>query len=415
MTITPAPELRPAAGRRAAVARCAVAVIGAGPYGLSASAHLQSVGADVRSFGTPMDSWIRHMPAGMKLRSLWTASNIADPDHALGIGRYEGQAGLARQEPIPVERFIDYGLWFQRTAVPGLDPRSVSFVEPGSSGFNLRLEDGEELQADRVVVAAGITPFAFRPPAFAGLPAELAPHAADHDDLSVFSGRRMVVVGGGQSATESAALLHEAGAQVELISYKPSVRWLAEGTGPQGFKASWQLYAWRRVAIGGPRGSWVAALPGLTRWVPRDMRMRLGDRVAGPAAAGWLRARLADVPITTGRSIVRSGRLGDSVLLTLDDGSEREVDHVLLATGYRVDVSRYPFLAPSIVEQLRTWEGYPELRGGLESSVRGLHFLGSPAMASYGPVFRFVAGTWASARGLTHAVTGKGRRAGFSW
>ncbi len=88
--------------------------------------------------------------------------------------------------------------------------------------------------------------------------------------------------------------------------------------------------------------------------------------------------------------------------LTLDDGSTREVEQLLLATGYRVDLARYAFLAPELVGRLRT--------------VPALHFLGAPAARSFGPVMHFVCGTWASARGLTREIVGRrAPRAGFSW
>jgi len=95
------------------------------------------------------------------------------------------------------------------------------------------------------------------------------------------------------------------------------------------------------------------------------------------------------------------------VRLGLDDATSREVDHVLLATGYRVDVRRYPFLSPSIVESLSFADGYPVVGDGLGSSVRGLHFLGAPAAYSFGPLVRFVSGTEFAARSLTRRVMGK--------
>ncbi len=102
--------------------------------------------------------------------------------------------------------------------------------------------------------------------------------------------------------------------------------------------------------------------------------------------------------------------------LTLDDGSTREVEQLLLATGYRVDLARYAFLAPELVGRLRTQNGSPVLAAGFESSVPALHFLGAPAARSFGPVMHFVCGTWASARGLTREIVGRrAPRAGFSW
>src|SRR5215211_1451780 len=160
--------------------RCSVVVIGAGPYGLSAAAHLMQAGVSVRVFGEPMESWTHHMPKGMLLRSRWDASHIAEPDHALGLGTYEAELGLERHtEPVPLARFADYGRWFQEQAVPGLERRRVVHVFPDAHGFNVELDDGEMLRTERVVVAAGIIPFAWRPPQFASLPPELVSHTAE--------------------------------------------------------------------------------------------------------------------------------------------------------------------------------------------------------------------------------------------
>lgn len=57
-----------------------VAIIGAGPYGLSIAAHLRAYGIPFRIFGAPLDSWRRHMPVGMMLKSDGFASSLSAPD-----------------------------------------------------------------------------------------------------------------------------------------------------------------------------------------------------------------------------------------------------------------------------------------------------------------------------------------------
>jgi cation diffusion facilitator CzcD-associated flavoprotein CzcO len=371
----------------------------------------------VRVFGEPMESWEKHMPVGMLLRSLWSASYIGDPDHALGLDAYEAELRLPHQARIPRERFVEYGRWFQRRAVPNLERRRVAHVERDASGFRLRLEDGEALRAKRVIVATGIVPFAWRPPALAALPSELVSHAADHGDLSVFVGRRVVVLGGGQSALESAALLAEAGADVEVL-VRGAVSWHTEPAkpAPPGSLRSLRLYAYRKTALGGPRSSWVAAMPALCRLMTRERREHFTYRIAPPAGAVWLRPRLADVPITVGRTVDSASRRDGRIALHLSDGSTREANHVLVGTGYQIDLSRYRFLPPELLERVDTWKGSPLLSPGFESSVPGLHFVGATAALSFGPVMRFVCGTWAAARGVTRGIAGRrAPRAGFTW
>src|SRR5258708_30247731 len=90
--------------------------------------------------------------------------------------------------------------------------------------------------------------------------------------------------------------------------------------------------------------------------------------------------------------------------LTLENGRKRLVDHVLLATGYRVAISRYEFLSPQLLAFISTVNGYPRLNSQFESSVQGLHFLGAPAGWSFGPLMRFIAGAEFTARTVSHAI-----------
>lgn len=410
-------------GRSPRKPRSSVVVIGAGPYGLAAAAHLTAAGVNVRAFGEPMETWRHHMPKGMLLRSRWEASNIADPNHALGLGNYEAAAGLQQAEPVPLSRFVEYGSWFQEHGVAGLERRRVARVSRDAHDFRVELDDGETLRADRVAVAAGIVPFAWRPPQFAELPQSLVSHTADHSDLSVFAGSRVAVVGGGQSALESAALLAESGAEVEVFVRGNDLRWLLP---PEEDPFTYDrltaahrrpfYYAHRKTALGSPATSWLAAWPGMFRRLPYRAHEPVIYHFVKPRIAGWLKPRLADVPINMNRSISTASRRGDEVTLKLDDGSTRQVDHVLLATGYKIDLTRYAFLAPELVSGVRTRGGSPVLSTGFESSVPGLHFLGAPAVRSFGPVLQFVCGTAAPARGLTRAVVGRqAPAAGFSW
>src|SRR5437879_3402863 len=370
---------------------CDIAIVGAGPYGLSACAHLRACsGLEVRVFGKTMAFWECHMPVGMFLRSPWAATHLSDPRRKLTLDVYKSLSGNHLSAPVPLDRFVDYGRWFQRRAVPDIDPRKVAAIEPSSRGFRLTLEDGEMIEARRVIIASGIVPFAWRPPQFSGLSPDFASHSSEHRDLGRFTGQRLVVVGGGQSALESAALLHEAHAQVEVIVRAPVVRWLHQRPWLHTWPISALLYS--PADVGPALVSHVVALPNTFRKLPRKMQDRLGPRSIRPAGADWLKARLQNVPITTGRSVKFATPSGGEVKLTLDDASERRVNHVLLATGYRIDVALYPFLSDKLLSAIRRINGYPALDGGFQSSVPGMHFLGAPAAWSFGPLLRFVAG-----------------------
>jgi len=391
--------------------RCDVAIIGAGPYGLSAAAHLRTVrGLDVHTFGEPMSFWERNMPVGMLLRSGWAATHIADPNRSLTLDAYREGSRKLFSSPVPLDRFIDYGLWYQRRAVPDLDQRKIIQVESHAEGFRLILEKGSTVFARRVVVAAGIGSFVWRPPVFECLPGSLVSHTSEHRELRRFAGKEVLVIGSGQSALESAALLREGGAEVEIVARAQQIHWLGGlvsrtiqyGLGPTISKL---LYAPTDV---GPAGiSQVVARPDLVRRFPRLLQDWLRKRSIRPAGARWLVARLQNVPMKLGCSVVSAAPVGERIKVRLDDGNERTIDHVFLGTGYRVDVSKYDFFAPALAESISRFEGYPRLREGFETSVPGLHILGAPAVWSFGPLMQFVVGTHYASRSLLRCVAGK--------
>jgi cation diffusion facilitator CzcD-associated flavoprotein CzcO len=388
-----------------------VAIIGAGPYGLAAAAHLRAVGIETCMFGRVMEFWENQMPAGMFLRSSWEASHIADPDRKLTLDRYQATRNMPLPKPIPLGDFIDYGRWFQQQTVRDVDERRVVRLEQTAKGFSVSLEDGDCVHVARVVVATGIAPFARRLPQFDGLPRELVSHTSEHRDLSRLGRKRIVIVGAGQSALESAALLAEAGTEVEVIVRKPGVHWLDQ-------KLRWlksEANPVRRLFypptdVGPPGLNWIVATPGLFRRLPFSLQEKIAYRSIRPAGAGWVLPRVGGVRITTGRVVTAASSVDGQVVLKLDDNSQRCVDHVLLATGYRVDVSLYDFLAPELLKGVRRTDGYPLLGPGFESSVPGLHFLGAPAARSFGPVCRFVSGTPYTTRALARCIAGKSRR-----
>ena len=394
-----------------------VAVIGAGPYGLSAAAHLRHAGVDTAVFGEPMASWERKMPRGMQLRSTRRSSSISDPGRALTLDRFEAWQGSDLPEPIPVDTFIAYGHWFQETIAPDLDRRVVRRLEAHGEVFRLVLADGDTVSAARVVIASGIASFAESPPELERLPRPLAFHSSELLDAREFADRRVLVVGAGQSALESAALLHEAGAIVEVVARADGVVWIPEGSGETGpIRGLLHELLYPPTEVGPPGINWIAAAPDVFRRLPCAVRAEITRRCTVPVGASWLRRRLADVVITTGRSIVSASARNGGAAIVLDDGARRDVDHVVAATGYRVDIAQSRLLAPELKAGLRLIGGYPALGTGFEASIQNLYFLGATAVGSFGPVMRFVAGTWFSAPALTRAVLGRPPKPlCFSW
>ncbi len=296
--------------------------------------------------------------------------------------------------------------------VPDLDQRKVQRVESHPKGFRLTLADGEVLFSRRVIVACGIGSFTRRPAEFQTLPSPLASHSSEHRDLCKFSGKRVLVVGCGQSALESGALLNEGGAEAEVVSRSQQIHWL-QGTLSKTLhhglgKVNIQLlYAPTDVGPAGLEARSPITRPDLLRRLPRGLQDKLRIRCVRPAGARWLVERLRNVPIRLGVSVVSAAPVGQQVKVSLSDGSERVVDHILLGTGYRVDISKYEFLAPELVQSIRRFNGYPYLKPGLETSVAGLHMVGAPAAWSFGPLMQFVSGARYASQALMRSVAGK--------
>lgn len=409
-----------------------VVVIGAGPHGLATTAHLRAAGLPVRTLGEPMTFWRETMPTGMFLRSSIRASSISDPDRRLTIADWARTAGRELAYPIPVQDFIDYGLWFQRQVVPDLETRTVASVTKPDSEFHVTLADGEELPASRVIVAAGLAPFVYIPPVFRDLSPQSLSHTCHAPDLERFAGQSVLVVGGGQSALEGAALLHEAGATVEVLVRRGSIFWLS-GSGPSGnhsalalpasaapagtpgFRARRGLYVHAAPTdVGGKYAGWLGAAPDACHLLPPRVRVPFSYNCVRPAAAHWLPDRLRSVSISYGRRIVSAREDEHCIEVVLDDGERRLADHVLLGTGYRMNVREYPFLAPPLARAIDVADGHPKLRRGLESSVAGLHFSGAPAYWSFGPTMRFVVSTAYTGPAVTRGVLDQ-RAPDFRW
>jgi hypothetical protein len=386
---------------------CNVVVIGAGPYGLSAAAHLKSRGVSVRIFGKPMDFWATKMPTGMLLRSPRVASNISDPTHSFQLEGFEAASGTPAEARVKLSTFVGYGQWFQRGLIPELDQTDVEAVEPSNCGFRTMLADGTSVNSKRVVVAAGIGPFQRIPREFKELPGALLSHCYSGTDVKAFSGKNVVVIGAGQSALESAAILNENGASVEVLVKNSELHWIGRhprlhNLGP----ISSLLYSQHDV---GPAGiSKMVAAPNLMRLVPLGLRDKIRKRAVRPAGAPWLVDRLKGVTITIHKHVTEAKSGGSRAVLKLDDGSSRTADHVLLGTGYDVDISRFKFLTPRLLEMVQTLDGYPVLKPGFSCSLPGLHFIGATAARTFGPLLYFVAGTEFASKALASNIVKNG-------
>lgn len=376
-----------------------VAIIGAGPYGLSLAAHLSTRRIEYRIFGTPMQVWRQHMPAGMYLKSEWFASNLSAPGHHYALAEYCAAQRIEYTKPISLTTFTSYGLWFQQQAVAQLEDVAVVALRQRDGAFELELATGERLWAERVVVSVGVSHFAYVPEQLAVLPGELVTHTSSHSDLTVFAGRDVTVIGGGQSALETATLLHEQGASVRLLVRKPWLKWNPTPTpGPQSLVTRLRYPA---SGLGAGRRNWIYEhLPSGIHYLPEATRVRLVRQELGPAGSWWLKKRMSGrFPVLTGCEIqdATADKSGARLRYSQQEAGNEEVhelytDHVIAGTGYHADVDRLSFVDGGLRAQIKQVDGAPALSRHFESSVPGLYFTGLAAANSFGPLLRFVLG-----------------------
>jgi thioredoxin reductase len=394
-----------------------VAIVGAGPYGLSLAAHLRAAGVSFRQFGIPMHLWQASMPAGMFLKSQGFASNLSSPDgeHTLEhfcalTGRPYASYGL----PVPLDTFIAYGQWFRQELLPDLEQTLVTEVVPKDGHYEISLANSDRVRAANVVVAAGVEHFARMPTELAGLPSSVCTHSSAHTDPAMFRGQSVIVIGAGQSALESAALLHENGADVQLVARAAKLAW--NGPPLPLDRPLIQRLREPEAGLGSGWSTWFYSRhPELFRHLPRATRVQRARTALGPAGACWLPERVnGKFPVRLGHRLTRASADGSGVRLgfvrAAGAGPELTADHVIAATGYRPDLRRLAFLSDQLRPELRTLADSAVVDGNYQSSVPGMYFIGPAVAPTFGPVMRFVYGSDHAARTVAHQLAGSARR-----
>lgn len=382
-----------------------IAIIGAGPYGLSLAAHLSATGQNALVFGPPMETWRDHMPEGMVLKSEGFASNLWHPDGIFTLKDYCAERRLPYRDsglPIPLRTFVDYGSAFQRRFVPNLDIRWVKVLERDADGFLLHLQDETIVLAKRVVLATGINSFQYTPCELDQIAGPHLSHSIDHHRLDHFSGQRVLVIGGGASGVELSGLLAQVGAEVTVAVRSDRIRFC----GPPAPRSLWDKLKAPETGLGTGWRSWACVTaPMVFYQMPQQFRHMVVRKHLGPAP-GWTSRDTVErnVRVVLGARVAGSSMHGDlaAVSFQLDSGDSQliEADHVIAATGFRPDIGRLKFLAPSITDAMDCVDGTPVLTRHFETSVPGLFTVGVLAANSFGPLLRFAYGAGFASRRL---------------
>ncbi len=373
-------------------------IVGAGPYGLSIAAHLRASGLPFELLGTPLESWRRFMPQGMLLKSERFASNLWDPKRRYTLRRYCEAQRLAYQavgSPLSLELFLEYAEWFrQQTAI---EPRDLKLrqLRRAPGGFDLQLVDGTSFTSRRVVLATGHMVYRWVPPELAHLPEPLLLHSTRIGDVRGYGGRDVCVIGAGQSALETAALLHENGARVRVLVRRAQVDWNTPSK-PRSLPA--RIVAPDAGVASGWKSFAVSELPRVFRWCfPPEKRHRFVAGSYGPSGSWWLRERVEGRIAVLLRSQVLSAEAGGcGVRLQVQGPAGTDVidtQHVVAATGFQIDINRLEYLEPALTRSIaREAAGIPALDSRFETSVPGLFIVGVASAPVFGPIMRFMYG-----------------------
>ena len=385
------------------------AVVGAGPYGLSIAAHLEDRGIDFRIFGKPMTTWLNHMPKGMLLKSDGFASNLSAPTGDHTLRSFCARHDIAYDDysiPVSLATFTDYALDFQRRFVPEIDQRLVTSLVPNDGSFALQLDGGECIRARRVVLAVGISHFEHVPDILRQHAGPFVSHSNAHRDMERFRDSDITIIGAGASAIDLAAGLHDGGARVRLVVRAPAIRF----SSPPGEPSLWRRIRHPSSGLGpGIRSRLYCELPHLFRYLPAPLRLEIVRRHLGPSSPWYLRTRvIAKVTVLTGQEVESAAIRDNRVWLSLRNGASKPVsiatDHVIAATGFRVDLRRLPLMDENLRRRIRTVGSMPVLSTNFESSVSGLYFAGLPAASSFGPLMRFMYGSEFAARRISERI-----------
>ena len=374
-------------------------IIGAGPYGLSIAAHLKEWKIPFQLYGTPMESWRDYMPDGMLLRSEAFASNLWDPKRKFTFAKFCREKNLPYQafgKPVSLTQFLEYTDWFREHAVGQIQETHATHIRKIPNGFAVEFADGTQVEAKHVILATGHMAFCSFPPELAKLSEKFCQHSAQIKDVKKYSGRDVVVVGAGQAALETAALLQESGARVKLLMRKEKLVWNALATRldrslldklkkPEaGLGAGWKTVA-------------ISELPRVFRFLfSQEKRHRFVKTNWGPAGAYWLRDRVENrIPMLKGHHLRGADEISGRIKLSVEgpDGKkELLADHVIAATGFKADIDRLEYLDSELKRKIKREGEAPALSSRFETSVPGLYIVGIATAPIFGPVMRFMFG-----------------------
>lgn len=341
-----------------------------------------------------MGFWREHMPDGLLLRSGPDWHLDATGEHTLRAYLHERHLTAYEADPIPVAVFLDYADWFREAKQIDVREELVTSLTRHGGGFEAGLSGGGRVCSDVVLAAPGVGYFGALPDWAAEVAPGRAAHSSDLVSFETLSGRRVLIVGGRQSAYEWAALISEHGAErIDIVHRHPAPRFEA---------VSWDFFDdyvestlrvegwWRRLT-----STEQAMIVARCRQAGRaTLEPWLPPRLGSSAVHVWPQCQVVHVD---------GDGSGGCVRITLSNSEVLQVDQIVFATGYAPALARVPYLA-GLLDQVVTRNGFPVLDEGFQSTVPGLYLTGFAATQDFGPFFGFVKAAPASSAVLLRAL-----------
>ncbi|WP_158818558.1 questin oxidase family protein [Methylocapsa sp. S129] len=388
-----------------------VLVVGAGLSGLSIAFGLMrrrvsNILVIDRSPAGKEGPWVTHA----RMDVLRSPKTLSGPDFGIPNLTYRswhearyGSLSWDRLDKIDRRDWMAYLVWYRDLlALPVRNETSLEGIASQDDWLALTLaspEGARTIYARKLVLATGIdgagAPYA--PEEIAALPRSVWSHNADSIDGPGLAGRRIAILGAGASAFDCAvhALQHGA-AQVALYARRttlPHVEVLAWSNFP-GFLTSF------------------ADLPDRLRW---NFMRRMRDLQPPPTQTMFDRAALDPrFELKLGHRLDSARMEGDEIVLVAN-GAPRRFDRILVATGFRTDLSLRPELA-GVRDEICLWRDRFVPPPGEDDEELGRHpYLGAgfqlqsknPAAAELlGNIHLFNAGAVPSVGPVCNGVTG---------
>ena len=366
-----------------------VLIIGAGPYGISLAAHAVAKGLNYRLLGYPMDFWKNQMPQNMFIRTPHELVNFSDPKGKFTLQRFSEETGTKIESPLLRTIFVEYANWFiQKTGVQ-FTPELVNNLKYNGKTYSVSTDKGNLFDAKNIVVATGIGHFKYVPEILKELPESLVSHTSGYTSFEQFKGKDIIVFGSGQSAWEAAALLYEEKANVELIYRRNEPSFIKPNKNQE------QLLRF---------------IGNIFYKFPSFLKKKLWEIGSQTVPiAEFLRPYVQNKVIETSGAIIdfveeKNGK----IKVSLSNGTERIVDHIITASGYKMDIVKLPFLDDNLKQRIAREEDnsyLPKLNKDFESNLNGLYFAGPLTSHSHGPTFRFILGLGKTSKTIINSIS----------